>query len=143
MNWGYRIIAVFAGFTVLIGTLVYKATHTKYELVSKDYYSEELRYQEKIDGMNNAAEAGDISFSQDAQSLQLLLPASLGNSADSAHAWFYCKTDASKDRKLLIRFTDGLAVIHTGGFAPEQYELKLQFTADNRQYYYTQLIRVP
>lgn len=143
MNWGYRIVVVFAGFTALIGTLVYKAMHTKYELVSKDYYSEELRYQEKIDGMNNASEAGDISAGIAGDSLQLMLPATLKHSADSANAWFYCKTNAAKDRKLLTRFTGGHAAIHTSNFVSGDYELKLQFTAAGRQYYYTKAVNVP
>jgi hypothetical protein len=138
MNWGYKLTLAFIGFAALIGTLVYKAVNTRYELVSKDYYNEELRYQEKIDGMNNAAQAGDIVLARNGQSIVLTLPASLHNSANTANAWFYCKTNAASDKKLSVVFTDGTAAINTGNFAKESYELKLQLTADNKPYYFTQ-----
>jgi len=49
MNWGNKLVLVFIVFGAFIGYLVYQAVNTKYDLVSKDYYKDELRYQEKID----------------------------------------------------------------------------------------------
>lgn len=137
MNWGYRLTFLFVGFAAMMITLVYKATHTRYELVSKDYYSEELRYQEKIDGMNNANAVGDLILAQTDHIIELTLPAALHQNADSASAWFYCKTNAASDRKLKIVFEEGTAVIYVADFARDNYELKLQLTAGNKPYYYT------
>ena len=137
MNWGYRVTILFIGFAVMMGVLVYKATHTRYELVSKDYYAEELRYQEKIDGMNNAIEAGDIDITHNNGRLELRLPGGFANGVDTAQAWFYCKSNAANDKKLKIVFVDGAASITTNGFAPDGYELKLQFNEGNKPYYYT------
>ncbi|NCI45683.1 FixH family protein [Sediminibacterium soli] len=143
MNWGYRLTLVFIGFTAMIGTLVYKATHTKYELVSKDYYSEELRYQEKIDGSNNATEAGALLLQQQDNTLTVSVPENLRATADSANAWFYCKTDASKDKKIKLVFAEGNAVVNTSGFAADTYELRLQFTIGSKPYYYTKFLTIP
>jgi hypothetical protein len=140
MNWGYKLTLVFIAFAAMIGTLVYKATHTRFELVSKDYYNEELRYQEKIDGMNNAGKAGELGLVQYEHSIELQLPASLLNKADSVQAWFYCKSNANADRKMLIAFTNGNATVAMDGFAKTDYELKLQFNADHKPYYYTKTI---
>ena len=55
MNWGKGLIGVFCLFALGMGTLAYKASSTKLDLVSNEYYKDELRYQDKIDGMNNAS----------------------------------------------------------------------------------------
>jgi hypothetical protein len=140
MNWGYRLTLLFIGFAALMFTLVYKATHTRYELVSKDYYSEELRYQDKIDGMNNAAEAGDIVLSRQDHTLQIVLPDTLRNLSDTAEAWFYCKTEAASDRKLMTRFSSGEATIDIGNFPAASYEMRLQFSSGQKKYYYTKAL---
>ena len=142
MNWGNRLVFVFIGFALLIGTLVYKAMNTKYELVSKDYYNDELRYQEQIDGMNNAARAGDIILRQQDHSLQLSLPDTLAERSITAEAWFYCKTDAVKDKRLQIDIQNGQYVFEKAGFAKDNYELKLQFTAAGKKYYYIEPVNI-
>lgn len=35
MNWGNKLVLVFVAFIALIGTLVYKAIHTQYDLYRK------------------------------------------------------------------------------------------------------------
>lgn len=137
MNWGYRLTLLFAGFAALIMTLVYKATHTKYELVSKDYYSDELRYQEKIDGRNNAAQAGAITLVTNGRFIEIALPQSL-QQPDSASVWLYCPTNASHDRRIPLHFLNGSASIDKTQLAADNYELRLQLTVSRQPYYYTQ-----
>ena len=69
MNWGNKLILVFIVFAVMMSVLVYKSVNTKYDLVSKDYYKDELRYQDKIDGMHNAAKVSDVVVTQDADNV--------------------------------------------------------------------------
>lgn len=142
MNWGNRLVVVFTAFVALIGTLVYKATHTKYELVSKDYYKDELRYQEKIDGMNNAAKAGNIQLQQSVSELQLTLPEQLKDVSGEADAWFYCRTNASLDKKVKARIENGMFRFDTRGWAAGSYELKLQFSDNSKSYYYTEPVSI-
>ena len=53
MNWGLRIIILYLSFVALIVTLVSLCMGRKVELVSKDYYKQELEYQGKIDAIKN------------------------------------------------------------------------------------------
>jgi hypothetical protein len=55
MNWGKSIVLVFIGFALFIGVLVTVCVRQQVSLVSKDYYQEELNYQQQIDELNNAA----------------------------------------------------------------------------------------
>lgn len=142
MNWGNRLVVVFAAFAALIGTMVYKAVHTKFDLVSKDYYSDELKYQEKIDGNSNAIAAGKLDIDTSSGKVLIRLPASLASNAITADAWFYCKTNAALDRRQQITITNGEYAFDTRGMAKEQYQLNIQFTDRNKPYYYTGKLKV-
>lgn len=137
MNWGRGLTFVFIGFALLIGALVYGAMHTKFELVTKDYYRDELGYQEKIDGAKNASAAGEITLTADADSVYLQLPASLHDTDLQADAWFYCKVNSEFDQRSVIHVVNGRYSFSRKLFAAAAYELKLQLTAAGKKYYYT------
>jgi hypothetical protein len=52
MNWGYKILFVYAIFITGILFMVFKSATQKMDLVTPDYYAKELKYQEKIDESN-------------------------------------------------------------------------------------------
>lgn len=56
INWGTGIVIAMAMFMIFILTFVYKSLTQEYthELVSEDYYKDELLYQNDIDKLNNA-----------------------------------------------------------------------------------------
>jgi hypothetical protein len=54
MSWGKWIIVAFILFAGFIATLVTVCMRQDVSLVSKDYYKEELAYQDQIARMNNA-----------------------------------------------------------------------------------------
>ncbi|MEY3676502.1 MAG: hypothetical protein RJB67_992, partial [Bacteroidota bacterium] len=90
MSWGNKLIIVFVVFAALMATLVYKATQTKFELVSKDYYQDELRYQDKIDGAANAALEAPLLVRLKDGSVFLEFPELQKKSSITGEAWFYC-----------------------------------------------------
>jgi hypothetical protein len=53
-NWGTKIVVAYAIFIVLILTAVFKALNEKVDLVTTDYYAQEVGYQTKLDKMDNA-----------------------------------------------------------------------------------------
>ncbi len=142
MNWGNKLVIVFIAFAGMMATLVYNAVTTKFELVTKDYYREELRFQEQIDGAANAAYAGEVTLQQDHATVTLQLPAVLHASIAEGEAWFYCKTDASKDRRIPVKIENGIYIIDRSTFLKGSYELKLKLTVDHKQYYFTNVLTV-
>lgn len=145
MNWGNKLVFVFIAFALLMGTLVYKAMNTKYELVSKDYYKDELRYQDRIDGKNNVAGlTGKLTLTQDAETVMIDLPSEMRGVKVEGEAWFYCKTDAVRDRKIPLQVdTAARQVILKKALVKETtYELKLNWQAADQKYYIEQPIHV-
>lgn len=56
MNWGKWIIVAFVAFAGFIATLVVVCVKQDISLVSKDYYKEELNYDQQIARLTNADE---------------------------------------------------------------------------------------
>ena len=55
MSWGYKIMFVYIAFVAGIGFLIFKASNQEFDLVTKDYYEQELKYQQVIDQSANAS----------------------------------------------------------------------------------------
>ncbi|MBL0882334.1 MAG: FixH family protein [Chitinophagaceae bacterium] len=143
MNWGNKLVLVFIAFAGLMFVLVYNAMHTRYELVSKDYYQDELRYQEKIDGKYNASTVSDISFQIDQQYLILQMPKEFIGKALKGDVWLYCKTDAIKDLRLpLTANSDGMQFIPKNKLKASKYILKLSWEFAEKKYYTEQYIEL-
>lgn len=142
MSWGNKLVFVFIAFAGLMATLVYRSVTTKFDLVTKDYYKEELRFQEKIDGAANAADAGNIAITQDETTITINLPASLQNRTAEGEAWFYCKTNAQHDRRIPVTFSNGSHSFDKASFVKDNFELKLQLTVDGKKYYYLQPVTI-
>jgi hypothetical protein len=143
MNWGNKLLLVFIAFAALIGTLVYKAMHTKFELVSKDYYKEELRYQQKIDGARNAARVSAIGLQQDSAFLTLVMPAEQQGTALTGELLFYCGSDAGKDLVVPLAVNaQGAQQISKRQLRKGSYQLKLRWQAGNEAYYAEKQVQV-
>lgn len=54
MNFGKWIVVAFIAFALYIAVLVAVCVRQDVNLVSKDYYRDELKYQQKLDQINNA-----------------------------------------------------------------------------------------
>ena len=103
MTWGNKLLLVFIGFALLMSTLVYKCAKQNFELVSKDYYNEELRYQDKIDGENNANKLSSVQIAQTSDEVSIQLPKELNGLTTAGEVWFYCAPNSSFDRKIPVK----------------------------------------
>jgi len=136
MNWGNKLILVFILFAVLMSVLVYKSVNTRYDLVSKDYYKDELRYQDKIDGMANAAKVSDVTVSQDSNNVIVDFPKELNGYKTEGEAWFYCATDDVKDKKIALQVdANGRQTFPKNQLSKTNYLLKLSWKIGNSNYF--------
>lgn len=136
MNWGNKLMFVFIAFAGLMFVMVYKAMNTRFELVSKEYYQDELRYQDKIDGRANAAEISSVTIVSENENLVLQLPKELAGQTIKGEAWFYCKTDAIKDLKLPLSIDlEGRQFVEKKKLPAEKYLLKLTWETTEKKYY--------
>lgn len=145
LNWGNMLVLVFIAFGSMIGYLVYRCSKTNYDLVSKDYYNDELKYQETIDGTKRAGLlAGVVSVRQENDSIAIRFPGGLKNPEITGDAWFYCASDARRDKKIVLRpGSEAVQQVSRRQFIPGNYIVKISWNNDHHFYYSEQAITIP
>ena len=94
MNWGNKILLTFIVFGAGMFYLAYRSMNTNFELVEKDYYKSELRYQEVIDGSNRAnALSTHVNLQQSDNGIILQMPEEVKSKVISGDVLFYCSYD--------------------------------------------------
>lgn len=105
MSWGIKITVLYTGFVILIaGMVIISSTNTS-ELVSKDYYEQELNYQQRIDALSNEKKLkASIGYQLMDTVIILRLP-DVDIAGDfKGEVLFFRPSDSSKDLKLELAF---------------------------------------
>jgi hypothetical protein len=144
LNWGHKITLAFSAFVVFMFVMVYKSMKTDFQLVTKEYYKDELAYQQVIDGTNRANKlSGSVEVTQVNNELIIQLPTEMRGKAISGNIWLYCSSDDKKDRRLELAVDEnGKQVINSKNMLPANYLLKVTWKADELSYYNEQHIEL-
>ncbi len=136
-NWGTKIILVFGLFVTAMITLVVMSMKQKVEMVTKDYYKDELRYQQVINASSLAnALSTKVEIKQQDGFLLVQLPQEMAGAAVTGNLLFYCAADAAKDRQVQLQTNiTAQQQISLHNFLPGNYIVKIQWTHHNMQYY--------
>ena len=137
MNWGNKLLFTFIVFAGGMFFLVYRSLHTNYELVEKDYYKSELRYQQVIDATNRVNQlSSPVKLEQTKDGITLELPLEMKNKTISGDVLFYCAYDEKKDRKFsLILNTEGAQVFQPSAIEPGSYTVKINWNDEGKTYF--------
>jgi hypothetical protein len=143
-NWGNWIAFAYTAFVVLIIFMVYLTFGEKWDLVSEDYYEQEIKYQEKIDQKSRALEAEvkpQISIA--GQNLVLSIPLSFEseNNTIEGKANFFRPSDADKDFEFTIRSIKESIPLEK--FSKGKYLAKIEWTYKGEKYYNEQTLIIP
>jgi hypothetical protein len=98
MNWGYKIVFAYVGFVLIIVAMVFVSMRQEVDLVSKDYYAKELKYQQDIDQIQNAANLrSELDAKIVADSLIVQFPVEHQKTLLHGTMEMYMPSDASAD----------------------------------------------
>jgi hypothetical protein len=101
MSWGNKLLVAFLVFGAMIGYLVFRAVNTNFEMVEKDYYKKELRYQTVIDGNNLANTlASPIQIAETTDEIIVQIPGDIDSNRISGNIILYCAYDKTKTEHL-------------------------------------------
>lgn len=144
MNWGNKLVVVFVVFGAFIGYLVYRAVNTKYDLVSKEYYKDELRYQDKIDRINNASKISHIKLEQNAEAVTIHLPQEQKGFEVTGDIFFYCITDDRNDYHTALQVdSTNTQVVLKKGLKKGAYTVKINWQLGTEPYYFEEKLMIP
>lgn len=128
---------VFVAFGGMISYMVYRCVQTPVDLVNKEYYRDELAYQQVIDGTRRAnALSEKVRISQEGTTISLQFPAEMKHNAVKGTIVFYCPSDAGKDCRLPLQVDDGARqTIDDRKLLPGYYVVKIRWVSGGVQYF--------
>lgn len=136
LNWGFGVTLAYVVFAVGTAAVVAFAMHRPVDLVSADYYAQELRQDQRAAAIANAAALGGlVALDVTAADISLRIPAAQAKAArGSIH--LYRPSNAADDREFAIApDATGAQRIHLSGVARGAWIVKVQWTAGGRTYY--------
>ena len=141
INWGYKILIIYGLFVLGIMFLVFKSTQQKFELVQKDYYADELKYQNVIDASQKAKDlGGELVTIREGDYLKVVLPNGFKSSLVKGTAHLYYAADAKRDISKSFTTDNGVLNMELFRLMTGAYMLKLDVEMNGELYYYEQKV---
>jgi nitrogen fixation protein FixH len=143
MNWGWKMGIVYVGFVGVMISFVMRARNEKIDLVSSDYYEQEIAFADKMEAVKNAnsLELKPSIVFQEGE-LRVDYPANW-NSSSSGKIRFYCPSDAKSDVEVPMQFSSGNPQIIAGDLIkPGPYEVYFEWTDAGKKFFVQQKIKI-
>lgn len=140
MNWGKWIVVSFISFAAFIGVLVVVCMRQDVNLVSKNYYTDELAYEQQIVRINNTSQLsekpsiGVVNGVIEVQFNQF-------NSLDKGELKLFRPSDVRLDRQFTLQSSAGTAQQFDVSKLPGgMYRLKMLWSMNGKEYYVEDMI---
>jgi hypothetical protein len=141
LNWGHSIFFIYSAFVVAILFMVYQSTQQTYDLVEKDYYAAELKYQDVIDASARAkALGGDFIVKYESDSIKLILPSPFKGVNVVGKVQLYFAADKQQDKTYEFETLNAYKAFKTEKQNKGLYTIKLDIVRSGVAYYYEQKI---
>ncbi len=139
MNFGHWIVVSFIVFAAFIATLVVVCMRQDVSLVSKNYYQEELAYQNQIVRKQNT-----LSMSRKPRitvtDRVLELDFDPSSSPSEGVVNVFCPSDAKMDRLFKLKTSSAKQYFDLAKLNPGMYRVKLQWSAGDQQFYHEEIV---
>jgi nitrogen fixation protein FixH len=144
MSWGVKITLLYSGFVLLIVTMVSMSMSQKVDLVSKDYYEQELQFQDKINQMDRTkALSEQLSWQVQNDELVLDFPDQFKGQQTSGKVFFFRPSDAVLDKNIKIQAdTLNAKGISIKSLKKGLYKMQVNWEVENIQYYNEGFIQI-
>lgn len=142
MNWGKSIVLVFIIFAGIIITMVTISMRQEVNLVEKNYYEEEIAYQDQIDRIENFEKLEEKpSIKHAGGILTISFPSLLYSSVDNGSIQLYRPSTSTKDKKYKIALDQsGVQNIPISSLEKGLWKIKLRWVSADKEYFTSQSI---
>ena len=133
----HQISILYIGFVILIVGMVGMTMREKVDLVSKDYYEQEIKYQLKIDKINRTEKLkGTLTWEIKPGSIVITFPKELNRAIKSGSIYFFRPSDSEMDKTIdLTQDTLPFRNISTENIKKGLYKIEINWKADTQEYY--------
>jgi len=134
-NWGVGLFVLYSAFVILILFLVFKSFNTKVDLVTEDYYQQELKYQDKIDQKRNYAGL-EQALKHEVSSSTIFLAFPPGHQLAEGTVMVYRPSNKAYDKTFDIKLDEDSKMIIALEKSPiGLYKLKINWSNRDTAYY--------
>ena len=139
MNWGWKIFILYTGFVIMTLIVVIYTMTQKVELVTDDYYKEEIAYQKQIDRIKNAKRLKDpltVEYLPSKAIIVFTFPDEHVKVGLDGSILFYRPSDTSEDRKVIIKPDDhGIQMLNVRKLPTGYWRVKVLWSSGGTEYY--------
>jgi nitrogen fixation protein FixH len=144
--WPYGIMAAFAIFiSGTIGLIVLACSH-RTDLVSADYYQQEIKFQNRLDQLRRTKEfnaTGVIAYDAAKQQIKISLPAEQLRQAVSGRIQLYRPSAAALDQQMaLAPDSAGVQIVEVKDLRPGLWKVRVAWTVGESDYFIDQKLVV-
>jgi hypothetical protein len=137
--WPHGIIATFVVFVAGTAALVVIAGTHKTDLISPNYYEDEIKFQGRLDQLNRTAKLGDqvkVAYDVTKQSINISLPAGQVTPAIAGRLHLYRPSATGLDRELKLQLDlNASQTVDAATLAPGLWKVRVQWTVANQSFF--------
>jgi hypothetical protein len=141
MDWGKGIVLTIIAFVTLIMTMVIISVRMDgIELVTENYYEEEINYQSRIDQSNSASDLNRevIAYNSQSKNIELTLPNGTKGSLE-----LFRPSDSSLDQVIDLKIShEGKTNVSLDQLKPGYWKIKLKWSEGGKKYYQEEKITI-
>ena len=138
-HWPVGIAIIYISFVVILIAFVIFSTFHKVDLVTKDYYEQEIKYQQQINRINRADSLSapvNWHHDKDQRLVTIQFPKELNAKNIEGKILFFRPSDAKQDKLIALRLSSkNNQVISTQHLIPGLWKLKIFWQVDQKDFY--------
>jgi hypothetical protein len=136
-NWGYKIAGVYILFVVGIMYLVVRSSQQNIDLVTPDYYAQELKYQDRIDETQRASALSEpVEFSLEHDVLTISFPEQFSGKEITGSVLVYCPANKENDISRNISVSGNQMKINIPEKNSGMHEVQISWEVEGVKYYF-------
>ncbi|MCP2045788.1 FixH family protein [Pontibacter sp. HSC-36F09] len=143
--WPYAILIGLASFMAYIIYFVVQAMNQDVDLVSKDYYAQEIAYQDQIDRVRRTQALGDVmlQYNEEAGNILLQVPATYQDKNLSGTITLFRPSDDKLDKQLPLQLgRDKSQLIDVGDLEKGLWKVRVNFSDGAEAYYSEKTVQI-
>jgi hypothetical protein len=143
-NWGHGVALGYSAFAVGMIFLVYLCVQQKIELVRPDYYTQELKYQQRIDQKANTAalkQRLEINYIRENDLVEIIFPSDLTNT-HSVQVHLYRPDDSSLDKTSIQTLSNNKINVDTKDLKEGLWRLELTWSCNDKEYFQETILNI-
>jgi len=144
INWGTGIVLAFIGFiSFIMYFIITMNVDDKYDhdLVSENYYAEELAYQSDIDKLENAKKLNEnISYKKTDEGLMIYFPSTLDYKNITGNMFLYRPSNKQLDFEATLSLSKPFLLIPDKRLVDGRWNIKIDWQYNGESYLYKETI---